>query len=429
MHTHIGLAYAFQLLIIIGLLVSVAFYLIGYFEARRFFRQSVRATGHNGRGQKRPGVTILKPLKGLDVYLYENLSSFCTQDYPTLQIVFGVADGDDPAVQVVRRLQAAHPSLNIDLVIDRRVYGTNYKVSNLYNMYRVAKHEVILIADSDIRVKRDYVRRIVAGLADPQVGLVTCLYRAVNTGGLPTLVETLFINTDFVPMVLMARVVEKPSYAFGATMAMRRSTLDEIGGFLPLASHLADDYHLGNRIAARGYRLALSDVVVETVLGVGKWKRLFDHQLRWARTYRNCRPGGYFGSIMTHGTLWATLNLMYHHFSPGACTVAALVYGLRIATASAICNRHLGAPLNFGHALLVPVKDLFVSLVWLLCFLGDTVHWSGFKFRVMKDGRMIQLSPPATVEPSLIGYPSVQEEQDRHPAPPLTARDLGTSPR
>ena len=429
MHTHIGLAYAFQLLIIIGLLVSVAFYLIGYFEARRFFRQSVRATGHNGRGQKRPGVTILKPLKGLDVYLYENLSSFCTQDYPTLQIVFGVADCDDPAVQVVRRLQAAHPSLNIDLVIDRRVYGTNYKVSNLYNMYRVAKHEVILIADSDIRVKRDYVRRIVAGLADPQVGLVTCLYRAVNTGGLPTLVETLFINTDFVPMVLMARVVEKPSYAFGATMAMRRSTLDEIGGFLPLASHLADDYHLGNRIAARGYRLALSDVVVETVLGVGKWKRLFDHQLRWARTYRNCRPGGYFGSIMTHGTLWATLNLMYHHFSPGACTVAALVYGLRIATASAICNRHLGAPLNFGHALLVPVKDLFVSLVWLLCFLGDTVHWSGFKFRVMKDGRMIQLSPPATVEPSLIGYPSVQEEQDRHPAPPLTARDLGTSPR
>lgn len=425
MHAHIGLTYAFHLLIIIGLLVSVASYLIGYFEARRFFRRSVGTAGHNGGGQQcpgvtipqGPGVTILKPLKGLDIDLYENLSSFCTQDYPTLQIVFGVAASDDPAVQVVRRLQAAHPSADIDLVIDRREYGTNRKVSNLYNMYRIAKHEIIVIADSDIRVTSDYVRRIVAGFGDPQVGLVTCLYRAVSTGGLPTLVETLFINTDFILMVMMARVVEKPSYAFGATMAMRRSTLDEIGGFLPLANHLADDYHLGNRIAARGYRLALSDVVVETVLGVGNWQRLFDHQLRWARTYRNCRPGGYFGSIMTHGTLWATLNLMYHHLSPGAGAVAALVYGLRIATASAICNRHLGARLNFGQALLVPVKDLFVSVVWLLCFLGDTVHWSGIKFRVMKDGRMIQLSPPTTVEPDLIGYPSVQEEQDRHPAP------------
>jgi ceramide glucosyltransferase len=417
MHTHIGLANAFQLLVIIGLLVSVAFYLVGYFEARRFFRQRVRTNGHDDRGEQLPGVTILKPLKGLDIYLYENLASFCTQDYPTLQIICGVADSDDPAIQIVRRLQAAYPSVNIDLVIDRRVYGTNYKVGNLHNMYRVAKYEIILIADSDIRVSRDYLRRIVAGFVDPQVGLVTCLYRAVSTGGLPTLVETLFINTDFVPMVMVARVVEKPSYAFGATMAMRRSTLDEIGGFLPLASHLADDYHLGNRIAARGYRLALSDVVVETVLAVGSWKRLFDHQLRWARTYRNCRPGGYFSSIMTHGTLWATLNLLYHHFSPGACMVAALVCGLRMATASVICNRHLGAPLSVGQALLVPVKDLFVSVVWLLCFLGDTVHWSGFEFRVAKDGRMTQVSPQAGVEPNLIAYPSVQEKQDQHPAP------------
>ncbi|MFI5365934.1 MAG: glycosyltransferase, partial [Candidatus Binatia bacterium] len=272
-----------------------------------------------------------------------------------------------------------------------------------------------VIADSDIRVGSDYLRRIVAPLDDPEVGVVTCLYRAVNTGGLPTLVESLFINTDFAPMVLVARVVEKPSYAFGATMALRRTTLDTIGGFLPLANYLADDYFLGHRIAKCGYRLALSDLVVETVLAVGSWRRLLDHQLRWARTYRNCRPGGYFGSILTHGTLWASLNLLYNHFSAGACLAAALVYAIRIGVASTIANRYIHAPLRWREALLVPVKDLFVSAIWALCFLGDTVRWSGHEFRVLKDGQMVRISAPGDAAPELVPFPA-SPEHDHHVA-------------
>ncbi len=400
-----------QLIIAVGILAALFFYLVGYYSAHDFFGKARRSFRSERDDGSLPTVTILKPLKGLEVDLFENLSTFCRQDYPTFQIVFGVADGDDPAIEVVRQLQAQYPSVRINLVVDGRIYGTNYKISNLHNMYRVAQHDVIVLADSDIRVGSDYLRRLVSQLDDPEVGVVTTLYRAVRTGGLPTLVESLFINTDFAPMVLVARVVEKPTYAFGASMALRRSTLDAIGGFLPLANYLADDYYLGHRIAERGYRLALSDMVVETVLAVGGWRRLFEHQLRWARTYRNCRPGGYFWSILTHGTLWATLNLLYNHFSPTASLLAALVYGVRITVARTVATHYLHAPLRWREAVLVPLKDLFVSAVWVVCFMGDTVHWSGHTFRVLEDGQMARVSPPQPL-PALRPYRTT-EEQDR----------------
>jgi ceramide glucosyltransferase len=414
MHDLLTSDHLLQLIIAVGTLAALFFYLVGYYGARDFFGKAQRRFRPDRDDASLPTVTVLKPLKGLDVDLFENLSTFCRQDYPTFQIVFGVADRDDPAIEVVRQLQAQYPSVRIDLVVDGRIYGTNYKVSNLHNMYRVAQHDVIVLADSDIRVRSDYLRRLVAQLDEPGVGLVTTLYRAVTTGGLPTLLESLFINTDFAPMVLVARVVEKPSYAFGATMALRRTTLDAIGGFLPLANYLADDYYLGHRIAERGYRLALSDMVVETVLAVGGWRRLFEHQLRWARTYRNCRPGGYFGSILTHGTLWATLNLVYNHFSPLACLAAAVIYGVRITVARTIASRYLHAPLRWHEALLIPLKDLFVSAVWALCFLGDTVHWSGHTFRVLADGQMVRVTPSLPL-PAMRRYRTT-EERDRRPA-------------
>jgi len=395
-----------QLLLGLGILVSLWYYLTSYYGARDFFRRSQPLADD----ATLPGVTILKPLKGLDVDLFDNLSTFCRQDYPTFQVIFGVADADDPALQIVRRLREQYPRVRIDLVVDGRIYGTNYKVSNLHNMYQQAAHEVIVLADSDIRVRSDYLRRIVAPLRDPRIGIVTCMYRAVNSGGLPTLIESLSINTDFTPSILVARLVEARRYAFGATIALRRAVLEEVGGFLALSNLLADDYFLGNRVAARGYTVALSDLVVETVLAVGSWQRLLDHQLRWARTYRSTRPGGYFALVLTHGSLWATLNLFYNHFSGGAWAVAALTYGLRMVTASVIANRYLHAPQRFAETLLVPLKDLFVSAVWLLAFLGNTVHWSGHEFRVLKNGEMVPVAPPAAAQPVPVSSYSASKE-------------------
>src|SRR5215470_14534774 len=383
-----------QIPILIGLIASAVFYAIELYSARQFFGQTDDApSGY------RPGLTVLKPLKGLDIDLYQNLATLCRQRYTApFQIIFGVADPDDPAVAVVRRLQREFPTIDIELVVDARIYGANYKVSNLYNMYRHAKHDVIVLADSDIRVGPNYLAHVVAPLRDPKAGLVTCVYRAVNTGGLPTLIESLFINTDFAALVMLARKVEKSSYAFGATIAMRREVLDEIGGFLPIANLLADDYEIGYQVAKRGYRLELSNEVVDTVLAVGTWRRLLDHQLRWARTYRVNRPGGYFGSILTHGTFWAVANVLYNGFSPLSCAVSGAVIALRYVVAARMAWTHLRTDLSIPQLLLVAPKDLFVTFVWFAAFAGNEVVWSGHRFHVQRGGGMVDLTeaiPPA----------------------------------
>jgi len=409
-----ALGHAFDMAIgatlLVGIVVSVLFSLTACASARSFRRRRQPRSGPTPV----PGVTVLKPLHGRDPYLYENLRSLCAQHYPTFQIVFGVRDPNDPAIAIVERLQREHPDGRIDLVVDGRLYGGNRKVSNLHNMYRVARHDVLVIADSDVRVPADYLQRLVAAVADPAVGIVSCLYRARNTATLPARVESLCIDTDFVPMVFVARVVESPTYAFGATMAIRRAVLDEAGGFLPLADLLADDYHLGQRVAARGYRLILSDLVVETVFAVDTWRQLFEHQLRWARTYRACRPGGYFCSVLAHGTLWALLALWYTGLSLPAGIVAATVWALRVLTAHDVANRTMGAGWRAADLAILPLKDLVGSLLWLLAFAGNTVVWGGERYRLRPGGR-IEPVAAGRHHPAL-SAPSAPDEAGPRPA-------------
>jgi len=335
-----------------------------------------------------PAVTVLKPLKGLDPQLYENLSSFCRQDYPHFQLVFGVADRQDPAVAVVRTLQREHPALDIELIIDGRLYGTNDKVSNLINMYRGAKHDILVLSDGDIRVPRDYLRRVVAPLRNECIGLVTCMYRAVAAQrDLPTLLWCSTINALLTPQILGARKVEKPTYAFGATLALRRSTLQAIHGFEDIANMLADDYQLGNRIASQGLQLWLSECVVDTVLAVGSWRRLFQHLLRRARTNRSHRPVSYFFTILTQGLLWAVVNAVAGGLSMFALCVSALAIGIRLATV-AVVGGYLRVPFRMADLVLVLLTDLLQIAVWVEGFLGNSVWWSGRRFRILKSGEM-----------------------------------------
>lgn len=401
------LSFLLEAVIVAGLLVSTWYYCMTYVGARLFFRR--RAARQNAAAA--PPVSILKPLKGLDPDLFENLASFCRQDYPGYHIVFGVAGAQDPAVDVVHRLQTAFPDVQIDLVIDARIYGSNYKISNLHNMYAAARNDLLVIADSDIRVGPDYLRRLSAELADPTVGVVTCLYRAHNSGGLATLTESLFINTDFAPSILVARLVETTRYAFGATIAIRRGVLDEIGGFLSLSNYLADDFFLGNRVQARGYRVAISDMVVETVLAVGSWRRLLDHQLRWARTYRSVRSGGYFALALTHGTTWALLLLLLHPDNRLAWATSMALWTLRVTSAAIVANRYLHSRLTWPQALAVLPKDLLATAVWAAAFAGNTVTWSGHRFRVRRDGQMERLTPTESAHPTRATYPAREEQE------------------
>src|SRR5438093_9965740 len=276
--------------------VATGFQFFQVAAAWRFLRRARRGKWHGTL----PPVTVLKPLKGPGVELYENLASFCRQSYPSYQIVFGVADAHDPAVAVVQRLRRDFPEHDTVLAVGSG-RGTNRKVANLEHMMPHARHDVLVMSDSDIRVGADYLRTMVGPLADPAVGLTTCLYRGRGTFGLPSIIESLFINTDFVPNALVAQWVQPFRYAFGASIAVKRAALERIGGFASFADYLADDYQLGRRVADAGYRLVLLPYVVATILDSVTLRHVLRHPVRWARTYRVCQPVGWFFSVVADG--------------------------------------------------------------------------------------------------------------------------------
>lgn len=387
-----------QVVLWVLLAVAVWFYSHSLYAAWDFFRR-VRDEDEP-TPDWRPPVTVLKPLKGVDPGLYENLVTFCRQRYERFQIVFGIADADDPAVPIVQRLRREFPEVDISLVIDGRQHGTNRKISNLINMLEHAKHPILALSDGDMRVPENYLSRSVAPLRQPDIGLVTALYRAVPRGGLATVFDALFVNTDFCHQVLLARKIEKARYAFGASIVMRRETLEQAGGFERLASVLADDYFLGRYVTELGLQTWLSDCVVDTVIDVASVRKLVRHQLRWGRTFRSCRPLSYFATVVTHGTLWACVNALVGGLSLVALAPSLGVIGLRLLTTAVISWRFVRSDLGLGQILLVPLKDLFMSSIWLASFVGDTVWWSGRRFRVLAGGEM---EPVAGDEPMSAG--------------------------
>src|SRR5208282_5257271 len=235
-----------------------------------------------------PPVSIFKPLKGSDPEIWESFCSHCEQEYPQFQLIFGVSDPTDPAIEVVRKLQAKYPNLPIELIVCDRVLGANTKVSNLVQMLPAARHEILLVNDSDIRVPSDYLRKVIAPLVgdttNDSVGLVTCLYRGVAAPTLGSHLEALGIATEFIPGVLSARFLEKGlHFGLGSTLAFRRRDLEAIGGIEPLLDYLADDYELGRRIASKGKKVELSAAAVTTFLPAYTLRQFFRHQLRWSR--------------------------------------------------------------------------------------------------------------------------------------------------
>ncbi|HEY9826688.1 MAG TPA: glycosyltransferase, partial [Stenomitos sp.] len=236
-----------------------------------------------------PPVTILKPLCGLDHGLYENLATFCRQDYPVYQLIFGVRDQSDPAIDMVQQIIRDFPTVDIKLVVDDYIIGSNLKVSNLANLEPFAKYHLILSSDSDIRVGPDYLKRMVQPMASPRTGVVTCLYRSRVRGRVAAL-EALSISTEFHACVLAARKLGWMKFAMGSSILMRRSVLQEIGGFQAIANHLADDFMLGNLAARAGYRVVLSDYIVEHTLETSSLWDLVTHQTRWNRCTRFSNP-------------------------------------------------------------------------------------------------------------------------------------------
>lgn len=335
-----------------------------------------------------PPVTILKPVKGVDAESFENFASFCRQEYTEWQVVFAAASAEDPAVPVIERLKAEFPDADIELVIDGRIYGPNYKVCNLINAFPMAKHDILIVCDSDIRVGPRYLREVAGPFRDPEVGLVTSLYRSPRTRNIATALEAMGFTTEMIPNVMVALRLEGLSFALGASMAVRREALERIGGFGALVDYLADDYQLGNMVHRAGYRLELSGYFVESVMKRETLAGVLSRQLRWARTMRCSRPGGYLASGLTQPVPAALLALVASGFSAAGWIAAGLLGLSRIVSGLVFSRRFVRDGLFPRLIWLLPLRDLLAFCTWALSFLGNRVVWRAHTFRVLPGGKI-----------------------------------------
>jgi ceramide glucosyltransferase len=376
----------------IGTVCSLSFYFISTLSLASFLNHRQKQLQKKPLPDTQlPPVTILKPLKGVDPKIFESFCSHCEQDYPQFQIVFGVSDPADPAVEVVRSLQAKYPDRDIKLIVCDRILGTNIKVSNLVQMLPTARHDVLVVNDSDILVPANYLRQVMTPLVDDSLGLVTCLYRGIAAPTLGSRLEALGISTDFIPGALTARFLERGlHFGLGSTLAFRRSDLDAIGGFEVLLDYLADDYELGRRISAAGKHIELSSATVSTFLPAYTLSEFVEHQLRWSRTIRGARRWGYAGLIFTFGVPWAIVTVLAAHGEIWAWALLLLTFAARLAVGFGSAVVVLNDRQFLRYMLLLPLRDLLAPLFWAASFMGNRIQWRGDEFDV-KDGRLHKL--------------------------------------
>lgn len=364
-----------------------------------------------------PGITILKPLKGLDEHTTTCLQSWLTQNYRgPVQVLFGVADADDPAYFMVRKLLKQFPAVDAELILTPEQLGPNGKVANLAQLSRHARHALLCLADADVRAPADLLASLAAPLRDPGVGLVNCFYRLANPDTPAMRWEAVAVNADFWSQVLQSNTLKPQDFALGAVMLTRQEAIAKIGGFEPLLHCLADDYQLGHRIARAGFRIELSPIVVECWDRPMGFRAVWNHQLRWARTIRVSQPVPYFFSILSNATLWAALLALFGNLGgfplvpdsflysntlsprlqntlspihvPWVLAAFVTVLVVRILIAASLQRRLTNQPGALRQWWFVPMKDFLGVALWAAAFLGNTIEWSGRKFRLTTGGRL-----------------------------------------
>jgi ceramide glucosyltransferase len=339
-------------------------------------------------------VTVLKPLCGAESGLYENLRSFCHQDYPEFQIVFGVRDATDPALLVVQRLQREFPSLPIAVMVSSKQHGSNRKVSNLVNMLELARHDVLVMADSDALVGPDYLAAVTAPLRDHEVGLVTCIFRDMPTRRIWSRLGAMYVNEWYMPSVLLARLFGHAGYASGQTLCLRRETLQGIGGLRVIADHLAEDNRLGELVRGNGQRIVLSPYLIKTARDEPTLDLLTGHELRWMRTLQVLRPRSFRLLFLSFSLPLALLGGALAATEPSVVPAAWMLFLTAMLARLALYLVHRldnGQPL-FSDLWLLPARDLLIFWVWCRTFFASRLRWCGSEFDVGTDGIIRNLS-------------------------------------
>jgi ceramide glucosyltransferase len=368
-------------------------YLLIIFAARSFFRR------HNAAPRDfTPPASLLKPVHGLDPEAYENFASFCRQDYPQYEILFAVTNEQDPAAPIIRQIIADFPALPIRLLVGPEKIGSNDKVNKLCAMARAAQHNLLVQSDADIRVGPGYLRSVAAPFRDAKVGATTSLFTGISTPSLWAELEALYLSTDFMPAVLMARQLEGVHFALGATVAVTRESLAEIGGFETLADDAADDYEIGYRIAARGHQVELMEGTVKTWCCPQSLRQFFVQRLRWAIMARQARPLGYFGLIFTQGLPWTILAAIVAPTHLLAVGFVAAYLLLRMTAVWTMGIWGLHDDLLKRRWWLVPLWDAFAFIIWLNSLVWSRVRWQGVEYRVA-GGRLIPVASALSKRP------------------------------
>ncbi|MDI2113154.1 bacteriohopanetetrol glucosamine biosynthesis glycosyltransferase HpnI [Commensalibacter nepenthis] len=347
-----------------------------------YFKKNYKINNHHST-HPLPAVTIFKPLSGKDPLLFEALQSFCEQDYPKLQIIFGLHHTKDSALPVVKKLQERYPNIDIDIVINSDIHGCNLKVSNLINMSSVAKHDIFLISDSDIHAPdKNYIKEVVTELQKPNIGLVTSLY-----SGLPSFesrvqhMASAHINYNFLPGVLLSRYLGRQD-CFGAAITIKRDLLNKIGGFQSLVKHVADDAVIGRKVRAQSLDIVLSPSIVQTTIVEKDLFSLYEHELRWNRTTFTLEPVGFTFSFLQLPLFWASLAILFNPLTSISWVFFIACWAFKALCCTAI-NKKLDYPCLPTLSLL-PYRDWFSALVMFNSFFGTNVTWRGQKMTIKK---------------------------------------------
>jgi len=392
-----GLRYAALLLAA----APLGYYAAATLAALRFFRRE--------RAKKIPEFTppasLLKPVRGVDFGSYENFASFCRQAYPEYEVLFVVNDDADPAVPLIQQLIREFPERQIRLLVGADYLGANRKVNNLARLAQEARHEIVVLSDGDVRVGPNFLREVVAPLAQEGTGAVTCFYRSIAEKNLGAELEAIGPASDFFAGVLMANWMEGIRFALGAAIATKKSWLEKIGGFAAFSDMLADDYELGNRIAKAGGQVLLSREIVWTMYPAQTARGYWEHQLRWARTVRLCRPLSYFGLLLTHGLPWALLAAAISPARWVAITYLSAYLLLRLVMAWTVGVWGVGDEVLRRRLWLVPLRDFLSFIVWLASFASNRIAWSGEEY-IIRRGCMIPVDKASRdAQPSTASRP------------------------
>ena len=375
--------------------IPFIYYLIALFSAWQFFRRTgPQAANHNFT----PPVSILKPIRGLDPDAYENFASFCKQDYPDYELLFCVGEEDDPVVPVLQKLTHDFPAHRIRVLFGSGGRGSNDKVVKLARLVSEAQHEVVVISDSDVRVRPDYLRTVVAPLADAKVGAVTCFYAAIEDKTLTDSLQTIGMFSDFYAGILVARQLDGVKFALGPTIATTRTRLAGFGGYGAIENRPADDLLVGRLIAEQGYQVELLPYMISTVADYGSLRDLFHKRLRWIVVMRHMRPWGHLGLLLTQGLPWSLAAIAIRPSVGVAAGYLGTYLGLRFAMTWMVGIWGLKQDSLWRKLGLIPLWDALAFLIWLTSFARNSIRWRDGEYYI-RDGRLVPVNS-TSIEPA-----------------------------